>query len=107
MWLTAFIRSSAFQGWLSSAVVKKAIAKGIQDSFFGYYSGSAPAFGIDGKYQVPLARVRLNAGVTEEEIDLESGFLMMPQAVPVAAPEAGLASVDPNAPGAHQSANHR
>ena len=88
-----------FPRLVSSAVVKKAIAKGIQDGFFAYYSGSAPAFGNDGKYQVPLARVRLNAGVTEEEIDLESGFLMMPQAVPVAAPAAGSASVDPNAPG--------
>ena len=79
-----------FPRLVSSAVVKKAIAKGIQDGFFGYYSGSAPALGNDGKYQVPLARVRLNAGVSEEEIDLESGFLMMPQAVPVAAPVGGI-----------------
>ena len=70
----------------SSAVVKKAIAKGIQEGFFGYYSGSTPALGSDGKYQVPLARVRFNAPVGEDEIDLESGFLMMPQAVPFEAP---------------------
>jgi hypothetical protein len=88
-----------FPRLVSSAVVKKAIAKGVQDGFFAYYSGSAPVFGNDGKYQVPLARVRLNVGVTEEEIDLESGFLMMPLAVPVVAPGAGSASVDPNTPG--------
>jgi hypothetical protein len=75
-----------FARLVSSAVVKKAIAKGIADSFFGYYSGSTPAHGSDGKYQVPVARVRFNATVTEDEIDLESGFLMMPGAVPVTAP---------------------
>jgi hypothetical protein len=75
-----------FPRLVSSAVVKKAIAKGIADSFFGYYSGSAPALGADGKYQVPLSRVRFNMIVGEDEIDLESGFLMMPGAVPVAAP---------------------
>jgi Protein of unknown function (DUF499) len=88
-----------FPRLVSSAVLRKAIAKGVQDGFFAYYSGSAPAFGNDGKYQVPLGRVRLNAGITEEEIDLESGFLMMPQAVPVVAPGAGSTSVDPSAPG--------
>jgi hypothetical protein len=72
-----------FPRLIGSAVVKKAIAKGIQDGFFGYYSGSTPTLGSDGKYQVPLARVRFNTPVGEDEIDLESGFLMMPQAVPV------------------------
>ena len=61
------------------ALVKKAIAKGIQDGFFGYCSGSIPALGTDGKHQVPLARVRFSTTVGEDEIDLESGFLMMPQ----------------------------
>jgi hypothetical protein len=80
-----------FPRLVSSAVVKKAIAKGIADSFFGYYSGSTPALGSDGKYQVPVPRVRFNTTVTEDEIDLESGFLMMPGAVPVTAqpPTAG------------------
>lgn len=73
-----------FPRLVSSVVVKKAIAKGIQDGFFGYYSGTTPTLGVDGKYQVPLDRVRLNKPVGEDEIDLESGFLMMPQAVPIA-----------------------
>ncbi|MGB7589807.1 MAG: hypothetical protein WBO19_01035 [Terriglobia bacterium] len=75
-----------FPRLISSAVVKKAIAKGVADGFFGYYSGSTPALGSDGKYQVPVSRVRFSTAVTEDEIDLESGFLMMPQAMPVAAP---------------------
>ena len=63
---------------------KKAIARGIQDGLFAYCSGSAPALGDDGKYQVPLARVRFNTVVSEDKIDMDSGFLMMPQAVLVA-----------------------
>jgi hypothetical protein len=80
-----------FPRLVNSAVVKKAIAKGIADGFFGYYSGSTPTLGSDGKYQVPLPRVRFNATVSEDEIDLESGFLMMPGSVPVTAqpPSAG------------------
>jgi hypothetical protein len=50
---------------------------------------------------VPLARVRFNAVVGEDEIDTDSGFLMMPQAVPVPAPSAPTAGVGPtNVPGA-------
>lgn len=44
-------------------------AFGIQDGFFRYYSGSTPILGGDGKYQVPLARVRFNTPVSEDEID--------------------------------------
>ena len=58
-----------FPRLIGSVVVKKAIAKGIQDDFFRYYSGSTPILGGDGKYQVPLARVRFNTPVSEDEID--------------------------------------
>ena len=68
------------------AAIKKAIAQGIQDGFFGYFAGSTPVLGNDGKYQMPLARVRFNTPVSEDEIDLESGFLVIPQAVPVQPP---------------------
>jgi hypothetical protein len=74
-----------FPRLVESAAIKKAIARGIQDGLFGYYSGATPLLGNDGKYQVPLARVRSNAMVGEDEIDTDSGFLMMPQAVPVPA----------------------
>jgi hypothetical protein len=87
-----------FPRLISSGVVKKAIAKGIQDGFFAYYSGATPVLGSDGKYQVPLARVRSNAIVTEDEIDLESGFLMMPQVVPVATPLPEATGSGPAAP---------
>jgi hypothetical protein len=40
--------------------------------------------GPDGKFQVPAAKVRFKAAVGDDEIDLESGFLMLPQAIPEA-----------------------
>ncbi len=82
------LRGDGFPRLLNGAVVQKAIAAGIKDRFFGYCSGAAPTLGSDGKYQVPLSRVRFNTPVGEDEIDLESGFLMMPQALPAAAPSA-------------------
>ena len=78
-----------------SAAIKKAIALGIKDGLFGYCSGSVPVLGSDGKYQVPLARVRFNAVVGEDEIDMDSGFLMMPQAVPAPAPPPAMAGAAP------------
>jgi len=71
-----------------SEVIRRAIAKGIQGEVFGYVSG-APELGADGKYQVPLAKVRFKMPVAEDEIDLESGFLMMPQAIPLPVPIPG------------------
>jgi hypothetical protein len=84
-----------FPRLVDSAAIKKGIARGIQEGFFGYCSGSVPAFGGDGKYQVPLARVRINTAVSEDEIDMESGFLMMPQAVPAPAPLPATAGAVP------------
>ena len=78
-----------------SAAIKKGIARGIQDGLFGYCSGATPAFGNNGKYQVPLARVRFNAVVGEDEIDMDSGSLMMPKAVPLPTPLPATVGVGP------------
>ena len=84
-----------FPRLLSGGVVQKAIARGIQEGFFGYYSGSTPVVGSDGKYQVPRARVRFNTPVSHDEIDLESGFLMMPQALPLTVATPAAAGAEP------------
>jgi hypothetical protein len=65
----------------TSDAIRRGIAAGVQDRFFGYVGG-APEIGLDGKYQVPPERVRFGAAVAEDEIDLDSGFLMMPSAIP-------------------------
>jgi hypothetical protein len=38
-----------------------------------------------GKYQVAGNKVRVDVAVAEDEIDIESGFLMLPQAIPAEA----------------------
>jgi hypothetical protein len=70
----------------TSAVIRKAITRGVLEGGFGYIAGTVPELGADGKYLVPLAKVRITTAVAEDEIDLESGFIMMPQSVPQQTP---------------------
>jgi hypothetical protein len=73
-----------FTRLMTSGVIRKAVAKGVLDGHFGYVSGAKPPLGTDGKFQVVPTKVRFKAAVSEDEIDLESGFLMLPQAIPQA-----------------------
>jgi len=66
----------------SQDVVQKSVANGIRESIFGYCSGTTPALGHDGKFQVALDKVRLGVTVADDEIDLDSGFVMLPAAIP-------------------------
>jgi hypothetical protein len=66
----------------SGIVIQKAVARGVREGNFGYVSGVTPEVGEDGKFQVSPDRVRVAAAVAEDEIDLETGFLMTPQAIP-------------------------
>jgi len=72
----------------SKVVVQKSVARGIRESIFGYCSGATPALGDDGKFQVALDKVRLGASVSDDEIDLDSGFIMLPVAIPQPQPVA-------------------
>jgi hypothetical protein len=69
----------------------------VQEGAFGYMVGPAPGIGQDGKYEVPVAKLRIGVAVAEDEIDLESGFIMVPQAIPLPAPPAGQ-PIDGNPP---------
>lgn len=80
--------------------LRKAIATGVKDKLFGYYSGPTPALGADGKYQVPVSRVRFEVGLSEDEIDLDTGFLMMPQSLPVSPTVPATGVVSPAGTGA-------
>lgn len=80
----------AFFGFLepprisSADVLRKAIVRGVGEGMFGYCSGSPP-LGADGKYQVAPSKVALGRTMSDDEVDLDSGFLMVPAAVPVPA----------------------
>jgi hypothetical protein len=81
----------------SVAALRKAIARGVAEGTFGYTSGMVPTLGPDGKFQIYRERIVMNRPVAEDEVDLDSGFIMLPQAVPEAIPAALT-------PGAHKIA---
>ncbi len=82
----SFFRDIAPPRLESSTVLRKAIARGVAEGKFAYTSGSPPALGPDGKFQVSRNKVVFNREFAEDEVDLESGFLMVPTAVPEAVP---------------------
>jgi hypothetical protein len=67
----------------SADVLRRAIAEGISEGKFAYTTGK-PAIGLDGRYQVSLEKIVFSRPMREDEIDLDSGFLIMPTAVPLA-----------------------
>src|SRR3972149_5018641 len=84
--VSGFYSFLGFTRLTSDAVIRKAIVRGVKARAFGYTSGAAPALGPDGKYQVTLAKVRFDTVVAEDEIDLDSGFVMLPLAIQEPAP---------------------
>lgn len=74
----------------------------VRDSATRFFSALAPSdrlriganFGWGRKVSSALARLRFKITVSEDEIDLESGLLMMPQAVLVAPATTGPGSTD-------------
>jgi hypothetical protein len=78
-----------FTRLMTSAAVRKSIARGIQEGHFGYASGPKPGLTAAGKYEVALNKSRFQVAVAEDEIDLDSGFLMLPQAIPQPAAPSG------------------
>jgi hypothetical protein len=93
----AFYGSLGFPRLTSVSALKTAIARGVEEGVFAYTSGSTPSLGADGRYEVALDRVVFQRPLAEDEVDLETGFLMMPSAWPVAEPPKGL-TVPPEVP---------
>lgn len=84
--VSGFYSFLGFTRLTAETVIRKAIVRGVKECSFGYTSGGTPTLGSDGKYQVPFAKVRFDAVVAEDEIDLDSGFIMLPSAIPQPAP---------------------
>jgi hypothetical protein len=55
--------------------------------------------GADGKHQVTPGKVRFDTKVALDEIDLESGFVMLPQAIPQPAPATATGQAGTTTPG--------
>lgn len=88
--VNGFYSFLGFTRLISEKVVAKAIAAGVEKRILGYIGGGAPTLGVDGKYQVAGSKVRFDTTVALDEIDLESGFVMLPQAIPQDAPVPGV-----------------
>jgi hypothetical protein len=58
----------------------------VQEGHFGYTTGPKLRVGTNGKFEVPVSKVRFKTAVAKDEIDLEFGFLMLLQVIPQAAP---------------------
>ena len=79
--LAGFYEFIGFPRLLSAEAVRKAIARGVETGLFGYATGR-PQLGEDDRYQIDRSRIAFQRGVTEDEIDLDSGFLITPAAIP-------------------------
>ena len=99
-----FYSFPGFTRLTSSEIIQKAIARGVREGVFGYYAGAPPTLGEDGKYQISESKVAYEKMVADDEIDLDMGFIMMPEAIPAAKspeepPGPGPAPPGPQPPG--------
>ena len=95
--LESFFRDIAPPRLESSGVLRKGIVRGVAEGIFAYSSGASPALGPDGKFQVARDKVVIGRQLAEDEVDFESGFIMVPASVPeaVATSAAGTDPVKP------------
>jgi hypothetical protein len=96
--LESFFRDIAPPRLESSSVLRKGIARGVTEGTLAYTSGSQPALGPDGKFQVVRDKVVIGRTLAEDEVDFDSGFIMVPAAVPEAAGAAGALPTVPGIP---------
>ncbi len=79
--LAGFYEFIGFPRLLTAEAVRKAVARGVATGLFGYATGRPP-LGEDGRYQIDRSRIAFERNVAEDEIDLDSGFLIVPAAIP-------------------------
>ena len=79
--LAGFFSFFGFPRLLSDDAVRKAIARGVETSLFACTTGR-PELGDDGRYQVDWSHITFQRAVADDEIDLDSGFLIAPSALP-------------------------
>ena len=95
--VSGFYSFLGFTRLTSDTIIRKAIVRGVKECVFGYTSGGVPALSLDGKYQITPAKVRFDTVVAEDEIDLDSGFVMLPLAIREPAPATTPAGAQPDA----------
>lgn len=71
-----------FTRLVSLVPIQRAIVRGLKEGRFAFTIGAAPTLGPDGKFQVSWDRIRFETTIAEDEVDLDSGFIMLPTALP-------------------------
>ena len=79
--VAGFFSFLGFPRLQSDTAVRKAIARGVETGLFAYATGR-PALGDGGRYQIDWTRIIFARRVSDDEIDLDSGFLIVPTALP-------------------------
>lgn len=79
--LTGFYAFLDFPRLLTAEAVRKAIARGVETGLFAYAIGRLP-LGDDGRYRIDRNRIAFHRKIADDEIDLDTGFLITPAALP-------------------------
>lgn len=77
----AFFSTPDFPRIADENVIKEAICKGVNAGLFGLTSKEKVQV-VEGKLTVPPDRVTIGKEISAEEIDLPSGFVVMPDVIP-------------------------
>ena len=89
MWLStqeikdAFFSYIGFPRLIDEVVIRKAICEGIQEGLFGYVGNKNKINFVEGKIEVPKQWLRYKERVFDDEIDLSSGLIVLPEVLPV------------------------
>ena len=79
--VAGFFSFLGFPRLRAADMVRAAIARGVETGLFAYTTGR-PALDDDGRYRLDRSRIAFERTVTEDEIHLDSGFLIAPAALP-------------------------
>ncbi len=71
----------------SQDVIRKSVARGVKEGIVGYVSGMVPELEDNGKFKIAPERIRFTVNVADDEIDLDTGFIMLPHSVPLPSPQ--------------------
>jgi hypothetical protein len=74
---------------MSQDTLRAAVVRGVAEKVFGYLSGEVPKLGPDGRFLVSPEKVRFGLTLAEDEVDFETGFLVVPSAAPVPSERGG------------------
>lgn len=78
----AFFSFLGYPRLTDEEVIKKAIIKGVEKGLFGFLGHGTLTKDPAGNYQLKREQVTIGKNLTEDEIDLSAGFILLPKAIP-------------------------